>query len=79
MARPQDVRIHKHPTIFVQQLDHVGFYTIVHDDDERYNYEYNHRHDNDSTLYFQTKIDKQIANFFSFLCLRYHDDSMEFY
>lgn len=47
---------HKHQAIDEQQFDRVEFYIIVHDDDEQHNYVYNHRHDNDSMLYFQTRI-----------------------
>ena len=52
----KDVQIRKHQAIFEQPLDHVGFYIIVPDDVVQRSYVYNHQHDNDSTLYFQTKI-----------------------
>lgn len=59
MVRLEYFQIHMHQATSEQQLDHVEFYIIVHDDDERYNYEHNLRHDNDWMLYFQTMKKKK--------------------
>lgn len=55
MVKLINVQNHKHQAIDEQQLNHVVFYIIVHDDDVQHNYVYNHQHDNDLMLYFQTR------------------------
>lgn len=59
MVKLINVQNHKHQAIAELHLDHVEFYIVVHDDDELHNYVYNHRHDNDLMLCFQTKIFKK--------------------
>ncbi len=70
---------HMHQAIYEQLLNHVEFYIIVHDDDEQHNYVYNHQHDNDLMLYFQTKIIKIIIRRNGVLFLHFHDDLKMFY